>query len=365
MKWIIGLVAGAIVVAGALWAYSALGTPKVTVAVPERREAIKVVYATGMVKAEQIARLRPEAGGEVTMVGVRVGEEVRQGMTVMGISIREDEEVARQENSKIHDAEAIIADAQATLQKEQEALAQGSGSQAAVDDAKARYDKAVADLDTLKASFASQRRSLGRGTLTSPITGIVTKVAVNAGDVVPPNIEAITILDPSSFKIYADIDELDILRIRPGQEAVVALDAMPNARFRARVERVIPQANEVTKTLPVVLNLVDYVANLSDGLTATVNIVQDRRPQALTIPSSALFDEANGIASVFVVSDRNILHERKIHIGVRGEDYVEVTDGLHEDERVALDPSKDWKSGTEVAIDRDAMKKKSSKGRAS
>ncbi len=357
MKWIIGLVIAAAVVAGALWAYDALGTPKVAVAVPERREAIKVIYATGMVKAEQIARLRPEAGGEVTMVGVRVGEEVRQGTTVMSMTVREEQEAAREQSAILGTATGAVDEAQTALQKEQEALAAGTSSQQLVDEARSRYDKAVANLNAVKSTVAARPRPSGRGSLSSPITGIVTKVAVNVGDVVSPNIEAITILDPSSFKIYADIDELDINRIRPGQEAVVAFDAFPNARFRARVERIIPQADEVTKTLPVVLNLVDYVANLSDGLTATVNIVQDRRPHAVTIPSSALMDETTTTATVFVVTDRNKLEKRTIKIGVRGEDYVEVAEGLHEDERVALDPRKDWSSGMEVDIDKSKMKK--------
>lgn len=358
MKWILGLVIVAVIVAGGLWAYEEFGGTKVVVAVPERREAIKVIYATGMVRAEQIARLRPEANGEVTMVGVRVGEEVRQGTVVMGLVTREEEEVARGQNEQIRQATSAVNDAQAALQKQQDLLTQGGATQQSVEEARMRYDKASADLEALKASFASQRRVEGRGTLTAPINGIVTKVAVNAGDVVSPNVEAITILDPSSFKIYADIDELDINRIRPGQEAVVSLDAIPNARFRARVERVIPQANEVTKTLPVVLNLMDNVTNLSDGLTATINIVQDRRPNALTIPSSALLEETAASATVFVVSDRNVLEERKIRIGVRGEDYVEVVDGLHEDERVALDPKKGWRSGMEVEIDKNGMKKR-------
>jgi membrane fusion protein (multidrug efflux system) len=357
MKWILGLVIAAAVVAGALWAYDALGTPKVAVAVPERREAIKVIYATGMVKAEQIARLRPEAGGEVTLVGVRVGEEVRQGMTVMAMTVREEQEAAREQSAILATATKAADDALAILQKEQELLAAGTSSQQMVDEAKARYDKAVSNLNAVKSTVAARPRPTGRGTLTSPITGIVTKVAVNVGDVVSPNIEAITIIDPSSFKIYADIDELDINRIRPGQEAVVALDALPNSRFRARVERIIPQADEVTKTLPVVLNLLDYVTNLSDGLTATVNIIQDRRPHAVTIPSSALLDESSTAATVFVVSDRNILERRRIRIGVRGEDYVEVLEGVHEDERVALEPKKDWKSGMEIEIDKSRMKK--------
>ena len=60
MKWLIGLLVAAALVGIGFWAYGAIGVTKVTVAAPERREAIRAVYATGMVKAEQIARIRQE-----------------------------------------------------------------------------------------------------------------------------------------------------------------------------------------------------------------------------------------------------------------------------------------------------------------
>src|SRR5690606_2115205 len=147
--------------------------------------------------------------------------------------------------------------------------------------------------------------------------------------------------DPSSFKVYADVDELDIAGIRPGQEAVIAFDAMPDRRFKARVERIIPQADEVTKTVPVILNMLESVPNLSDGLTATINVVQERRPNALTIPAEAVADERSGQATVFLVTDHNKLEKRQVKLGVRGEDFVEIVEGLREDERVALNPAPD------------------------
>lgn len=356
MKWLFVLLGAAGLVALALWAYGSWGTTKVVVAAPERREAVRAIYATGMVRAEQMVRLRPEVGGEVQQVGVRQGEEVRQGTVVMTIAAHQDEDAVKEQQSRVHEATVAVQDASANYEHEQALLEQGATTQQAVDNMKAILDRANATLQTVKTSLAIRRSQTGKGTIQAPITGIVTKVNVNVGDVIPANTEAIVILDPSSFKVYADIDELDINRVRPGQEAFVAFDAMPSRRFRARVERVVPQADEVTKTLPVILALSDYVPGLSDGLTATVNIVEERRSNALTIPASALLDPNDTSATVFVVNDYSKLDARTVRLGVRGEDYVEVLEGVREDERVALNPQRDWRSGEGVAIDKKKMR---------
>ena len=65
MKWLIGLLVAAALVAIGFWAYGAIGVNKVMVAVPERREAIRAVYATGMVRAEQIAKSTGSSIGSV------------------------------------------------------------------------------------------------------------------------------------------------------------------------------------------------------------------------------------------------------------------------------------------------------------
>jgi RND family efflux transporter MFP subunit len=356
MKWIIGSLILAGLLTAAFWAYGAFGTTSVVVAAPERREAIRAVYATGVVKAEQMVRLRPELGGEVLQVGVRQGEEVRQGDMVMELEAREAEDAVKEQQARVHEASLAVQDARANYEHELSLLEQGATTQQAVDNLKQTLDRATAMLQTVKTSLAIRKDRIGKGTIQAPISGVVTKVGVNVGDVISANTEAVVILDPSSFKVYADIDELDINRIQPGQEAIIAFDAMPSRRFRSRVERIIPQADEVTKTLPVILTLTDYVPNLSDGLTATVNIVQERRSNALTIPASALLAPNDTSATVYVVNDYSKLELRTIRLGIRGEDYVEVLEGLHEDERVALNPRKEWQPGKSVTIDKKRMK---------
>ncbi len=353
MKWLLGFVGVAALVAIGLWAYGALGVTKVGVAAPQRREAVRAVYATATVRAEQIAHIRSEIGGEVVALPVKEGEEIREGMLVMEIEEKEQNAAVTEQASRVREANVTVQEAKQRLDRETDLLAQGATTQQAVDDAKAAYDRAVAFLRTVQATLAARRTLSGRGKLASPITGVVTKVNVNAGDIIAPNIEAVTILDPSSFKVYASIDELDITRIRPGQEAIVAFDAIPGRRFKARVERVVPQADEVTKTLPVILNLIDFVPNLSDGLTATVNIVQERRANALTVPSIALLLHKGAFDTLYVVTDQNTLERRGVKVGVRGEEYVEILAGLHENERIALNPDGAWKTGESVEIDKE------------
>ncbi len=358
MKWLIGLLIVAALVTIGFWGYGAIGVNKVTVAAPERREAIRAVYATGMVKAEQMARIRPELGGKVLQLAARQGEEIREGDLVMEVEAQQQEDAVTEQSARVREASVAVEEAQVNLQRETDLLAQGASTQEAVDRTQAAYDRAAAFLRTVRATLATRKSLSGKGKILAPITGIVTKVNVSAGDVIPANADAVTILDPSSFKVYADIDELDITRIRPGQEAVVAFDAIPRSRFKARVERIIPQADEVTKTLPVILNLLEFVPNLSDGLTATVNIVQERRPNSLTIPAAALFNERSSTASVFIVTDHSRLELREVKVGVRGEDYVEILEGLRDDERVALTPNPKWKDGEEVEIDKQKTREK-------
>lgn len=364
MKWIL-LVLGAITLLGiGLWTYGPLSSQSVVVATPLRREAVRAVYATGTVRAEQIARLRPELGGEVTSVAVREGLEIRQGELVMEIAVRDQElQDVREGSARVAEAQLRVREAKANLDREQALFDTGASTQQAVDDKRGVYSQSLAYLRTVQA-LSSRRSTAGRGRIEAPITGVVTRVNVNVGDMLPPNTDAVTIIDPSSFKVYAEIDELDINSVRPGQEAVVSFDANPGARYKARVERIVPQADEERKTLPVVLYLGDYIPNLSDGLSATVNIVQERRPNALTIPSAAIIDQSNGFARVFVVGRNDVLELRKVRMGIRGEEFIEVLEGVQEDDRVVIDPQEGWEAGmsVDVATPKAATRRSSEKG---
>lgn len=354
MKWLIGLLTLAALGVAAIWTSGVFTTITVVVAPPERREAVRVISVLGSVRAEQIARIRTEVGGEVVGLFVQQGVEVRDGEPVMELKVEEQKTAVVETQARLREAQMTVQERRLNLDREQELLAQGASTQQAVDDARAAYNRAAAAASSIRAILSARKTVTGKGKVVAPISGVVTQVNVNIGDIVPPNVEAITIIDPASFRVVAEVDELDITRIRPGQEAIVSFDAMPKSRYRARVDRIIPQADEVTKTLPVILRLTDGALNLSEGLTANINIVQERHPNALTIPRRALLDEKGNKARLFILTDRNTLQLDTVLLGVRGEDYVEVLDGITEEARVVLDPDPLWKEGEGVEIDKAA-----------
>lgn len=374
LKWIIPIVL-LLAAIGVGLRFTVFNQKTVVTTKATHREAVHAVYASGAMRAERMAVLRPEVGGQVKTLTVKRGEEVLQGTTVLEIDVKEEQDAVLEQTSRVRESavdlsryQVDIDDAKTNLEKEKRLLEQGATTQQAVDDAATKleraqsaYSKASAAVSTARTTLTTRRNRVGRGKLTAPITGVVTQLNVNLGDNIPANIDAITIIDPSSYRIYADVDELDISKIQVGQEAYVAFDAVPDARYLARVERIVRLADPVTKALTVILQLMEVPATIADGLTATVNVLVERHPNALTIPAGALVPDSAGTpaatartrrtARVFVLGAAgDKLESRTVEYGIRGEDYVEVLKGVDEQDRIVLNPQSTWKDGDKVAV---------------
>jgi HlyD family secretion protein len=168
-----------------------------------------------------------------------------------------------------------------------------------------------------------------------------------------------TVFDVSDLLVAAEVDETDIALVRPGQRALVELDAFPQAAFGARVRRVAVAPTSTQSTAGGVTYQVDLALGDPEpgaagearpvprvGMTATAAIEVRRAAEALSVPGSALVGRAGGQA-VFVVEDGKV-RLRPIQVAADGEDRVAVASGLREGERVVsrgaerLRDGQDW-----------------------
>lgn len=337
---------------------------KVEVVIPNRREAISALYSSGVVRAENSVKLRTEISGRIKSINAKNGEEVWENTIVAELDAVAQNEALKEQAGVIKESNASLHEAQVAYNQELASIAvtdtnsdkSADTTEKSIDPekiksisaAKQRLDRTKALVKTLQTSLQNRKRETNKGKIITPMSGILTRLKTSVGEVVPQNYEVATIIDPLSFKIYADIDELDIARVQIGQEAIVAFDALPNSRFRARIERVVPQVDEKFKTITAILSILDIVPNLSDGMTTNLNIIEQRKTDAITIPASTLVEEKNNEAFVFVVKKDNSLEKRKIRVGIRGENYVEVTFGLTENDRVVLVPNSKLSDGLKV-----------------
>lgn len=179
-------------------------------------------------------------------------------------------------------------------------------AQAQVGVGEAQVRSAQANVAQREAALAQARIDLARTRITSPVSGIVIKRAIEKGQTVAASLSSpelfIIAQNLRDMQVEASIDEADVGRIRTGQKASFTVDAYPGQTFEGQIAQVRKAALNVA-------NVVTYVAvvtfsntdgRLLPGMTANVRVVTDQRENALKVPNAALRVRIAGIEPVAV-----------------------------------------------------------------
>ena len=136
------------------------------------------------------------------------------------------------------------------------------------------------------------QKQLGNYKIYSAIDGIVTAVAYKTGDSVKSGDILISIRDFKQMQFIIPIDELDISKIKVGQEASVTIDALPETTENPLTGKVIARAMEGTSSNGVatydVTIKVNETKDLLAGMNANANIILSKSENALRIPLEAV-----------------------------------------------------------------------------
>lgn len=176
------------------------------------------------------------------------------------------------------------------------------------------------------------KANLTKITLVAPIDGVVTVLAIEAGDTVTATASVLTILDPTALEVTAFVDELDVLRVRQGQLAAITLAAAPMDSVTGRVEEVgLLSVTQVGIVRYPVTIAVDPSALLAfrDGMSVSVAIEIERKENVLVVPVGALRTDGTRQA-VQIVADDGLTDRRFVDVGAVDAFFAEITRGLPE-----------------------------------
>jgi HlyD family secretion protein len=174
------------------------------------------------------------------------------------------------------------------------ARAAQDGAAAALDVARTQIDAAQAQLAQREAMLRQVEVDLDRAEIKAPIDGVVIRRDVDVGQTVAASLQAPVLFtiaqDLRHVEIHVAVDEADIGRVRPGQEAQFTVPAFPSVTFRGEVlmTRLGAQTVQNVVTYVVVISAENPDQALMPGMTATVRLVTDRRDGALRVPNAAL-----------------------------------------------------------------------------
>jgi len=233
--------------------------------------------------------------------------------------------------TNINSAQADVATAEANLQKKQDELALKKAGPT-----QENINLYSAKIKQAQANISLSQNKISEAILRSPAKGKIAGINKRAGETVQPTDSIISFLAEGPFQIEVDIYEEDIIDVKIDNFVRINLPAFPNQTFSGRVISIDPAEKLIDGVVYYEVNIIfeTFSENIKPGMTADIVIETAKKENVLVIPKASL-KKINGDKIVRVL-EKNQVQEKKITIGLEGEEYIEVISGLTEGEQVII-----------------------------
>jgi multidrug efflux pump subunit AcrA (membrane-fusion protein) len=356
---------------------------------PAIRGSIRVIVnADAVLYPRDQANITPKISAPVRRFLVNRGDHVRQGQLLAELENRDLAAAAQESRGQFTQAESNyrattsatlpeeVTKAQADVDAAREALdaakklvdsrqqlfKEGALARKAVDEAQVAYAQARAQFDTAqqhlqalqsvgkqeqtraaegqlqaaRGHYETAQAQLSYSQIRSPITGVVTDRPVYAGEMASAGTPLLTVMDVSSIVARVNMAPDQAKQVRVGNDATLT-PADGSEPVTAKVIIVSPATDPNTTTVQVWVQGDNPDERLRAGQAVHVSIVAATIDGATVIPASAILPNAEGETVVLVVDDKNVAHEKKVEIGAREPEMVQVVAGVSPGERVVTE----------------------------
>ena len=353
---------------------------------PVTRESIRrIVTADGVLWPRDQASVMPKISAPVQKFLVKRGDHVRQGQLLAVLENRDLAASATESKGQLAQAESNLRQTQSAtvpeqvtkaqtdveaarqaeeaarklLESRQKLLEQGALARRLVGEAQVAYTQArsqylaaqehlralqsvgkeeqvktaAAQVEAARGHYQSAEAQLAYAEVHSPINGVISDRPLYAGEMASAGSPLLTVVDISRIVARVNVPQNQIAHVKAGNLAIlVAADT--SAQLTGRVTVVSPAADPNTTTVQVWVEADNPGERLKPGTPVQAAIVTDTIPDAVVVPAAALLPGSEGGTSIMTVGADNLAHEKKVEVGVRESDKVQILSGAAPGEQV-------------------------------
>ncbi|MEN2489503.1 efflux RND transporter periplasmic adaptor subunit [Flavobacterium sp. B11] len=274
----------------------------------------------------------PLVGGNVMKVNVELGDYVKKGQVLATIKSTD---VADFEKQSI-DAKSDLLVAKNNLKVAQELFDGKLNSESDVLQAKSEVNKAQSQLSKIQETYKIYNIKAGSiYEVTAPISGFIIQKSINQ-DMLLRNDRSENIFDIAEISevwAMANINEIDINKVKLGTSASVTTLSYPDKTFHGKVDKIYNVIDPETKAMQarIKLNNPDYM--LKPDMNANIKLSFNENQSMIAIPSKAIvFDKSKNFVMIF--KDRNNIETRQVDVYRVVGDTTYISNGLKENEKV-------------------------------
>ena len=321
-----------------------------------RGDIVKTVLVDGNLEMPNKAYLSFGATGTVEDVLVDEGNNVTKDQVLARLDAQSLNSSVEMAELQVEIAEEQVKAARAQYEIAQINLDEGGSLpgeseevlELRVDMAKASWETAKLNLEIAELSLESAELNLEKAVIVAPFDGVVTDITITEGKEITTATlatPAISLVDTSEIEIRGFIDEIDVAIVKVGQAANITLDALPDEEVMGSVAFIslVSTTRAGVVSYETIITLKNPSAGLKDGMSATAEVIIERRDDVLLIPNRAIRGTLENPMVVVLVDEQE--EEREITLGLTDGINTEVLSGLEEGEKVVLPASKERQDG--------------------
>ncbi|KQV88649.1 MFP transporter [Massilia sp. Root351] len=300
------------------------------------------------------ATIKAKVSGEVRETTVREGMAVTRGQLLARLDQADLQARLTQQQAVLDEAQAKLALASRNHANSQALLKQNYISSTSYDTTANGVELARANVKSASAMVDMARIALNDSVIRAPMSGVVSKRHVQAGEKVAPDMPVYTIVNLDELTLEAQVPTSEIPRVKAGQEVAFRVDGFTvngqPREFHGKVARINPTAEPGSRAMLVYISVPNKDGALLGGMFAKGNIVTERSAVMPLVPVDAL--RSDGGRQVVYKVDQGKVVAQPVTLGLRNEDtgYAEVTAGLQPGAQVIVAKLDAVKPGARVKL---------------
>ncbi|MDX2473024.1 MAG: efflux RND transporter periplasmic adaptor subunit [Candidatus Krumholzibacteria bacterium] len=288
----------------------------------------------GTIEASESITVTSEIDGIVTTIPFREGGRLAAGDVIA----RLDDDQLKAEALR---ARALKDQRQSAWERVKSIVDQGAGAPQDLDDA-------VAALKVAEANLALAETRLAKTRITAPFKGLAGKRHVSRGAFLRAGDSITDLVQIDKLRVTFAVPERLLASMHVGAKVSVRTTAYPDRELSGLIDVIEPQLDPVSRNVGIVALVDNPDELLRPGMSATITVVLQERPRALTVPSAAVFVEG-GQAFVYVIKPDSVVTRTPVTLGTRLADVVEVTEGVSDGQQVVRAGHQKLYEGAKVA----------------
>ena len=303
----------------------------------------------GTLQGAQQAPIAARATGYLKRWTRDIGASVEKGELLAEIESPEIDQQLSQAIAARQQTAASLALARSTTERWEALRKRDVVSQQELDEKRSAAAQAGANVAAADANVERLRQMQGFTRVTAPFSGVITRRAVDTGDLIDSGgktLFVLTQMDP--LRVYINVPQSYAQLVKPGQKVVVTQAELRGKTFSGEVARTAGSIDSASRTMQVEVRLANRDGALMPGALVQVALPLPAGT-GLTAPTNVLLFRGEG-TRVAVVDAQGKVQLRPVTLGRNFGEAIEIVDGIGPRDRLVLNPSDSLADGDAVAV---------------